>query len=172
MNLATLPDKEIISHQTHTERQTMLPRLDIKEKSFHGMLAIGGLAGILEGSMQYGFTLHTIFPGMMLTLVGAFMGGFCGFFLKDLSRTWRGMKPYRGVNNDGWMLGSFMGAFIGTLFQVAGSATGANLVIGSIVGAFFGGMFGAFPDEFVTPILNLMRAERNAALGRENETPL
>lgn len=147
----------------------MLPRLDIKEKSFHGMLAVGGLAGIVEGSMQYGFTLHTVFPGMLLTLVAAFIGAFLGFFMKDLVRTWRGMKPYRGLNNDGWMMGAFLGALVGTLFQVAGSSTGANLVVGSIIGAFFGGMCGAFPDEFVTPILELMRAERAAALVQENE---
>jgi len=147
----------------------MLPRLDIKEKSFHGTLAIGGLAGIVEGSMQFGFTLHTVFPGMMLTLVAAFLGAFTGFFLKDLIRIWRGMKPYRGINNEGWMMGAFMGTFFGTLFQVAGSANGANLVIGSITGAYFGAMCGAFPDEFVTPILELMHAEQAASLATENE---
>lgn len=147
----------------------MLPKLDIKERNFHGMLAIGGLAGIVEGSMQYGFTLHTVFPGMMLTLIAAFLGGLCGFIIKDLLRTMRGMKPYRGVNNDGWMMGAFMGTFVGTLFQVAGSSDGANLVIGSISGAYFGAMLGAFPDEFITPILELMRAERAASLITENE---
>ncbi|MBI9079348.1 MAG: hypothetical protein JEY79_06370 [Pseudodesulfovibrio sp.] len=142
----------------------MLPKLDIKEKSFHGTLAIGGIAGIVEGSMRYGFTLHTVFPGMMLTLIAAFLGGFSGFILKDISRTMRGMKPYRGVNNDGWMMGAFMGTLVGTLFQVAGSTNGANLVIGSISGAYFGAMAGAFPDEFITPILKLMHAEQTANL--------
>ncbi len=142
----------------------MLLKLDMKEKSFHGTLAIGGLAGIIEGSMRHGFTLHTAFPGMLLTLVAAFLGGFTGFFLKDLSRIMRGMKPYRGINNEGWMMGAFMGTLIGTLYQIAGSSNGANLVIGSIVGAFFGAMSGAFPDEFITPILDLMRAERAASL--------
>jgi len=138
-------------------------QMDVKEKNFQGMLAIGGLAGIVEGSMQEGFfTLHTVFPGMMLTLVAAFLGGFSGFFLKDLSRTMRGWAPYRGVNNDGWMMGAFLGTFIGTLFQIADSANGANLVIGSMAGAYFGAMCGAFPDEFITPILQLMRAEHAA----------
>lgn len=132
--------------------QQLMPRLDIKEKSFHGMLAIGGLAGIIEGSIRYGFTLHTAFPGMMLTLIGAFTGGFTGFFLKDLHRTLRGMKPYRGVNNDGWMMGSCLGALIGTLLQVAFSPDGANLVVGSILGAYVGAACGAFPDEFITPV--------------------
>jgi len=149
----------------------MLPRLDTKEKNFHGMLAIGGLAGIMEGSLRYGFTLHTVFPGMMLTLVAAFLGAFSGFFLKDLSRTWRGMRPYRGVNNDGWMMGAFMGTFIGTLFQIVDSANGANLVLGSMVGAYFGAMCGAFPDEFITPILRLMHAEQ-AARQMESERQL
>ncbi|WP_319543521.1 hypothetical protein [uncultured Pseudodesulfovibrio sp.] len=140
----------------------LIPTMDIKEKSFHSTLAIGGLAGIIEGSMQYReLTLHTVFPGMMLTLVGAFLGGFTGFFLKDLFRTWRGMKPYRGVNNDGWTMGAFFGAMVGTLFQVAASTDGANLVIGSICGAYFGAVCGAFPDEFITPILNRMRAARH-----------
>jgi len=125
----------------------------MKEKSFHGTLAIGGLAGVVEGSIRYGFTLHTAFPGMMLTLMAAFMGGFTGFFLKDLVRTVRGMKPYRGVNNDGWMMGAFLGTLVGTLLQVVASPDGANLVIGSIMGAFAGAACGAFPDEFVTPIL-------------------
>ncbi len=142
----------------------MLPKLDIKEKNFHGMLAVGGLAGIVEGSMQYGFTLHTVFPGMMLTLVAGFLGGFTGFFLKDLKRTLEGRPPYRGVNNDGWMMGAFLGSFLGTLFQVADSANGANLVIGSMAGAYFGAMLGAFPDEFITPSLQLMRAEETARL--------
>ncbi|QJB58231.1 hypothetical protein [Pseudodesulfovibrio sp. zrk46] len=151
----------------------MLPKLDIKEKNFHGMLAIGGLAGIMEGSLQEGiFTLHTVFPGMMLTLVSAFVGAFSGFFLKDLSRTMRGMEPYRGVNNDGWMMGAFMGTFIGTLFQIAQSSTGANIVIGSMAGAYFGAMSGAFPDEFVTPILRLMHAERAARHMAEQERTL
>lgn len=135
--------------------------LDIKEKNFHGMLAISGLAGIVEGSMQIGeLTFHTAFPGMMLTLVAAFLGGFSGFFLKDLFRTARGRAPYRGVNNDGWMMGAFLGTFLGTLFQVADSVNGANLVIGSMAGAYLGAMCGAFPDEFITPILKLMRAEQ------------
>lgn len=140
----------------------MFPKLDIKEKNFHGLLAVGGLAGIVEGSMRYGFTLHTVFPGMVLTLVAAFLGAFSGFFLKDLLRTMSGMTPYRGINHDGWMMGAFMGTFIGTLFQVANSANGANLVIGSMAGAYFGALFGAFPDEFITPILELMRAEQTA----------
>lgn len=140
----------------------MLLSLDIKEKNFHGILAVGGLAGIIEGTIQYGFTLHTVFPGMMLTLVAAFLGGFSGFFLKDLFRFWRGRSPYRGVNNDGWMMGAFMGAFAGTLFQIMDSSNGANLVIGSMTGAYLGAMCGAFPDEFITPILHLMRAEQTA----------
>lgn len=134
----------------------MIPKLDIKERHFHGMLAVGAVAGIVEGSMRYGFTLHTAFPGMMLTLIGSFMGGFTGFFLKDLFRTWRGMGPYRGVNHDGWMMGAFIGALFGTLIQLIDSVNGANLVIGSVCGGFVGAMFGAFPDEFVTPILRLM----------------
>ena len=141
----------------------LVPTLDIKEKSFHGTLAVGGLAGIVEGSIQYGhLTLHTVFPGMMLTLIGAFLGGFTGFFLKDLFRTLRGKKPYRGVNNDGWTMGAFLGTMVGTLLQVAASIDGANLVIGSIVGAYFGAACGAFPDEFITPILLRMRAEKHA----------
>ncbi|BDQ33150.1 hypothetical protein [Pseudodesulfovibrio portus] len=140
--------------------QDFIPKLDIKEKSFHGILAIGGIAGVIEGTMQYGFTLHTAFPGMMLTLIGAFLGGFTGFFLKDLVRTWRGLKPYRGVNNDGWTMGAFMGAFVGTLLQVMASPDGSNLVIGSIIGAFVGATCGAFPDEFVTPILGRMQKSR------------
>lgn len=134
----------------------MLPKLDIKEKSFHGMLAIGAIAGIVEGTIRNGFTLHTMFPGMMLTLVSAFLGAFTGFFFKDLARTWRGMPPYRGINNDGWMMGAFLGTFIGVLFQFASSAGSANLVLGSMIGSFIGSMCGAFPDEFVTPILQLM----------------
>ena len=147
-----------------------IPRLDIKEKSFHGTLAIGGIAGVIEGSVRYGFTLHTAFPGMMLTLLGAFLGGFTGFFVKDLLRTWRGQKPYRGINNDGWMMGAFLGSFVGTLLQVVASADGANLVVGSIIGAYVGGACGAFPDEFVTPILTRMDERRptESAAGRHH----
>jgi uncharacterized membrane protein YeaQ/YmgE (transglycosylase-associated protein family) len=141
----------------------MWGKLDIKEKNFNGMLAIGGIAGIIEGSIREGFTIRTMFPGMMLTLVAAFLGGFTGFFLKDLFRTFRGMPPYRGVNNDGWMMGSFMGAFIGTLFQIMNSSNGANLVIGSMAGAYCGAMLGAFPDEFITPILELMRSTESTS---------
>ncbi|CCH48121.1 hypothetical protein [Pseudodesulfovibrio piezophilus] len=147
----------------------MLPKLDIKEKHFHGILIVGGMAGLLEGMMRDGFTLHTMFPGMMLTLVAAFLGGFSGFFIKDLTRTWRGMAPYRGVNNDGWIMGAFMGTFLGTLYQIIDSANGANLVIGSMFGAYFGAMCGAFPDEFITPILRLMHAEKAARKLTESE---
>lgn len=138
----------------------MLPQLDIKEKNFHGILAVGGIAGIIEGSIRYGFTLHTAFPGMMLTLVSAFMGAFTGFFFKDLFRTWSGKPPYRGINNDGWMMGAFLGTLLGTIIQTANSTDGANLVIGSMTGAFIGAMAGAFPDEFITPILEMMQANR------------
>ena len=150
--------------------QDLIPRLDIKEKSFHGTLAIGGMAGIIEGTVQHGFTLHTAFPGMMLTLIGAFLGGFSGFFLKDLVRTCRGQKPYRGVNNDGWMMGAFLGSFVGTLLQVVASPDGANLVVGSIIGAYMGATCGAFPDEFVTPILSRMHERRpiERTTGRHN----
>ncbi|MBG0789193.1 MAG: hypothetical protein H0S80_01705 [Desulfovibrionaceae bacterium] len=140
----------------------LIPKPDIKEKSFQGTLAIGGIAGVVEGSMRYGFTLHTAFPGMMLTLTGAFLGGFTGFFIKDLVRTWCGRKPYRGVNNDGWTMGAFLGSFVGTLLQVMTSADGANLVVGSIVGAYLGAACGALPDEFVTPILSRMNENRPA----------
>lgn len=136
--------------------------LDTKEKSFHATLAIGGVAGLAEGSIRAAsLTLHTMFPGMLLTIVAAFFGGFCGFFIKDCARLARGMKPYRGINNDGMMMGAFLGAFLGTLFQVADSADGANLVIGSMTGAFVGALFGALPDEFVTPILQLIHQERD-----------
>jgi hypothetical protein len=134
----------------------MFLKLDIKEKNFHGMLVIAAVAGVVEGSLSNGFTLHTMFPAMVLTLVSAFMGAFTGFFFKDLLRTWRGMRPYRGVNNDGWMMGAFMGTFLGVLFQVVDSANGANLVLGSMIGAYLGATCGAFPDEFITPILQLM----------------
>jgi len=147
----------------------MLPKLDTKEKHFHGMLAVGGLAGIVEGSLRDGFTLHTVFPGMVLTMVGAFLGAFCGFFIKDTLRVMQGMSPYRGINNDGWMMGAFMGSFAGTLFQVANSVNEANLVVGSVVGAFFGAMGGAFPDEFITPILELMQNEKTPALARDEK---
>ncbi len=134
----------------------MLPKLDIREKNFHGILIIGGIAGIIEGSLRYGFTVHTLFPGMLLTLVSAFLGGFSGFILKDLGRVIRKMAPYRGVNNDGWVMGGFIGTFFGTLFQLVESANGANLVLGSMAGAYFGALLGALPDEFITPILRLM----------------
>lgn len=147
----------------------MLPKLDIKEKSFHGMLTIAAVAGIVEGSLRHGFTIHTMFPAMMLTLIGAFVGGFSGFFLKDLVRTWRGMPPYRGVNNDGWTMGAFMGCFIGLLFQLANSANEANLVLGSMVGAYLGAMCGAFPDEFVTPILQLMKEKDKQRMPEKKE---
>lgn len=149
----------------------LVPKLDIKEKSFHGILAIGGVAGIVEGSIRYGFTVHTAFPGMMLTLLGAFLGGFTGFFLKDLVRTWRGMKPYRGVNNDGWTMGAFLGTFVGTLLQVAVSPDGANLVIGSILGAYLGATCGAFPDEFITPIMLRMHERKPGKPGRTHVRP-
>ena len=139
----------------------MFPKLDVKEKNFHGILAIGAVAGIVEGSLQNGFTLYTMFPGMALTLAGAFLGAFTGFFIKDLGRTLRGMAPYRGVNNDGWMMGAFLGTFLGLLFQVMNSANGANLVLGTMIGAYLGAMCGAFPDEFVTPILQLMKKQES-----------
>ncbi|MEF2230552.1 MAG: hypothetical protein V3571_06465 [Pseudodesulfovibrio sp.] len=147
----------------------MRPKLDTKEKHFHGLLAVGGLAGIVEGSLRDGLTLHTVFPGMALTLVGAFLGAFCGFFVKDLLRVMHGMAPYRGINHDGWMMGAFIGSFAGTLFQVANSANEANLVVGAVVGAFFGAMSGAFPDEFITPILELMQEEKSPALVRHEK---
>ena len=147
----------------------VLPKLDTKEKHFHGLLAVGGLAGIVEGSLRDGFTLHTVFPGMVLTLVGAFLGAFCGFFIKDLLRVMHGVPPYRGVNHDGWMMGASMGSFAGVLFQLANSANEANLVIGAVVGAFLGAMGGAFPDEFITPILELMQDEKTPVLVRDEE---
>ncbi|MDD3313829.1 hypothetical protein [Pseudodesulfovibrio sp.] len=149
----------------------MIPKLDIKEKHFHGLLAVGGLAGIVEGSLRYGFTLHTVFPGMALTLVSAFLGAFCGFFLKDLLRCSQGLAPYRGVNHDGWMMGAFMGSFLGALVQVANSANEANLIVGAMAGAFLGAMAGAFPDEFVTPILELMRNEKSTAPAQGKHSP-
>ncbi|MUM76824.1 hypothetical protein GKC30_04155 [Pseudodesulfovibrio sp. F-1] len=141
----------------------MLPKLDIKEKNFHGLLAMGALAGIGEGSLRYGFTLHTGFPGMALTLAAALFGGVCGFVLKDFVRSLRGLPPYRGINNDGWVMGAFMGAFFGTLFQMINSAGGANLVLGSMAGASLGAALGAFPDEFITPILELMHKRESTS---------
>ena len=52
----------------------LIPTLDTKEKSFHGLLAVGALAGVIEGSIRYGLTLHTAFPGMLLTLLGELCG--------------------------------------------------------------------------------------------------
>lgn len=132
-------------------------KLDIKEKAFYAIMLIGALAGLVEGTLSHGFSLRYLFPGAILAVSAAFVGGLCGFVLKDASRVARGMKPYRGVNNDGMVLGGMTGTLLGTLIQVAGSADGANLVIGSVVGSFIGSMAGAFPDEFVTPMIELLR---------------
>ena len=129
--------------------------LDTKEKSLHGILAVGGIAGLIEGLVQSG-SLHSIFPGMLFTFIATLFGGFWGFFIKDLNRTMRGLKPYRGVHNDGMMMGAFLGSFTGVLFQLANTTNDANLLLGSMGGAFLGGMLGAIPDEFVTPILELL----------------
>lgn len=131
--------------------------LDLKEKGFYSMMGIGGLAGLMEGTMSKGFALHYIFPGAILTISSAFVGGLCGFLIKDLCRVIRGMKPYRGVYNDGMILGGLAGTLAGTVIQVAGSADGANLLVGAVVGSFVGSLSGAFPDEFVTPIIQLMQ---------------
>jgi outer membrane lipoprotein SlyB len=147
----------------------MIPKLDIKERNFHGVLAVGALAGIGEGSIRYGFTLHTAFPGMVLTVVAAFLGGFTGFFIKDMFRTTRGLPPYSGINNDGWVMGAFIGTFPGLLSQLASSADNANLVVGAMAGAFVGAALGALPDEFVTPILTLMHA-RPSLPARERDS--
>lgn len=142
--------------------------LDTKEKSLQGILAVGGIAGLVEGLVQDG-SMHSVFPGMLFTLVTAFMGGFCGFFIKDLNRTVRGLKPYRGVHNDGMMMGAFIGSFMGVLVQLASSVHDANLLFGAMGGAFLGGMIGAIPDEFVTPILELLERQDLPELSRAEE---
>jgi hypothetical protein len=68
-------------------------------------------------------------------------------------------------------MGSFMGSFIGTLFQLADSASGANLLVGSMTGAYFGAMLGAFPDEFITPILELMITQQAPRPTSPKSTP-
>ncbi|WP_040372088.1 glycine zipper family protein [Desulfovibrio oxyclinae] len=130
--------------------------MDLKEKGFYSIMGIGALAGLMEGTMSKGFALHYLFPGAILTISSAFVGGLCGFLIKDFFRVIRGMKPYRGVNNDAMILGGLAGTIAGTVIQVAGSPDGANLLVGAVAGSFFGSLSGAFPDEFVTPIIQLM----------------
>lgn len=129
-------------------------------------MGIGAAAGLLEGTLAHGFELHHIFPGAVLTLSAAFLGGFAGFLFKDFLRISRGMKPYSGVNNDGMMLGAFMGALVGTLIQISGSDNGANILIGSMAGSAMGASLGAFSDEFVSPVLALLETH-----GRQKTSP-
>ncbi|WP_147821068.1 hypothetical protein [Salidesulfovibrio onnuriiensis] len=131
--------------------------LDTKEKGFSGIMLVGGLAGLLEGTLAHGFALHYIFPGAVLTITTTFLGGLMGFILKDLLRLRRGLKPYSPIHNDGMVLGAFMGSLLGTLVQIASSATGANILVGSLVGSWLGGIAGALTDEYVSPILALLR---------------
>lgn len=147
----------------------MKPKLDSKEKSFYGIMIIGAAAGLLEGSLAHGFALRYVFPGAVLTLCAAFLGGFGGFLAKDLMRVSRGLKPYRGVNNDGMMLGSFMGTLVGTLVQIAGSANGANILIGSMVGSAMGAWVGAMSDDFVSPVLALLETRPPLSAKRDME---
>ncbi|GAB7022629.1 hypothetical protein [Salidesulfovibrio brasiliensis] len=142
----------------------MKPKLDIKEKAFYAIMLIGALAGLVEGTIAHGFSLRYLFPGAILAISAAFVGGLAGFIIKDASRVIRGMKPYRGVHYDGMVLGGMTGTLLGTLVQVAGSADGANLVVGSVVGSFIGSMAGTFPDEFVTPMIELLHKDNDDRL--------
>ncbi|KAB1443428.1 hypothetical protein [Pseudodesulfovibrio senegalensis] len=147
----------------------MKPKLDAKEKGFYGIMIIGAAAGLLEGTLAHGFSLRYVFPGAVLTLCAAFLGGFGGFLSKDLMRISRGLKPYRGVNNDGMMLGSFMGTLLGTLAQIAGSANGANILIGSMVGSAMGAWLGAMSDDFVSPMLALLESPTSSSAKKKME---
>ncbi|GEM_PF-855596 len=137
--------------------------LDTKEKGFYGIMLVGGMASLIEGTLAHGFAVHYIFPGTVLNIAATFLGGLLGFILKDILRISRGLKPYSPIYNDGMVLGAFMGALIGTLFQIALSATGANILVGSLAGCCCGAMGGAMLDEYVSPILHLL--QENASEG-------
>lgn len=128
-------------------------------------MAVGALAGLMEGTITQGFALHYIFPGAVLTLCAAFIGGFSGFILKDTLRVIRGLKPYTGINNDGMMLGAMLFSLIGTLLQIAGSSNGANILVGSMCGAAIGAMIGAMCDEYVTPMLIMISKDNSPNSG-------
>lgn len=131
-------------------------KMETKEKGFYGIMAVGALAGLIEGTIAHGFALRYIFPGAVLTITTTFLGGLAGYILKDLSRIRRGLKPYSRINNDGMILGALFGALLGMLVQIANSANGANILVGSLAGSSLGAMVGAYSDEYVSPILSLL----------------
>ncbi len=142
----------------------MFFQVDVNEKCFLGVTAMGGIAGLFEGAWTTGIDIHNILPGVIAVISAVFIGGFAGFFAKDGLRLLRGLRLYTGQSNEGMFLGAFAGAFLGTLFQFLLSEQ-AHTILGASCGAFIGAFIGAFPDEIVPSILELMKEDKNTFTG-------
>ena len=127
----------------------------LRRKCYLGLLLAGGIAGTCEQGWAGQLFLFNFFLGIILVGMAAFLGGLCGFIVKNAARCAAKRPIYTGQNNDGMLVGGLLGALIGILL---GSVLGMGLrsAMGGGIGAYFGAMLGAMLDEFVGPIMEML----------------
>lgn len=136
----------------------------IRQRSFFGLMLLGGVAGICEHYWARQPLAFNFFSGLILLGMSAFLGSFMGFFVKNLLRVLRGMSAYMGQSNDGVLVGSFIGALLGILIQaLAGDQL--HTALSACAGASIGGFIGAFPDEMVPDMLRMLYEEERREIG-------
>ena len=142
---------------------------------FAGLACVGALAGLLEWLFARQDALLSILTGTLLCLLAALAGGFLGFLLLDLIRGVRGREPYSGQQYDGVLMGAFALAFAGMMLRLL-TGSEVDTTLGASVGALIGGLLGAFPDELLPPILDLIHQEQalqdSATMPEDGAEPL
>ena len=137
----------------------------LRNQCYVGILLAGGIAGTCEQSWAGQSLGFNFFLGLILLCMASFMGGFAGFFIKNLGRCLTGRPPYTGQGNEGVLLGSLLGAVLGILCGAI-FASGMPTATGGALGAAIGAFLGALPDEFIGPVLELIREQES----QERET--
>ncbi len=120
----------------------------IRQKCFFAIMLVGGLAGLCESHWDEQGLLFNFFCGIIVVIMGGFLGSFIGFFVKNSLRYFRGIRKYAGEMSDGIFLGSLFGAVVGILGQIF-IGTEPHTALGAMIGSAVGGFLGALPDETI-----------------------
>lgn len=131
----------------------------LRQECFHGAVAVGAVAGMLQSWQDHvGFLsmLSTGVGGVVVVLMAGFSGGFTASLLRSFLAHRFGLSSLdEEGNGEGPVLGGFGGAFLGLLLSLLLwdlEAARLYMGVGTAIGSFLGGM----PGEHVAVFIRML----------------